>query len=83
MGQSVEVSVPLGGIKQFTFSSTKNMKGENNGYAVHNGWCALYKGGRGPLNVRAVCDRRGGGAINCSNGDVRTVQLPKDQGCAM
>ncbi len=83
MGQSVELSVPLGGIKQFTFSSTKNMKGENNGYAVHNGWCALYKGGHGPLNVRVVCDRRGGGVINCSDSAVRTVQLPNDHDCAM
>lgn len=59
MGQSATVVLQMGGIKQYTFSSTKG------GYATHNGWCALYNGGTGSVTVTATCRNANGAPVSC------------------
>jgi hypothetical protein len=76
MGQPVTVTLPLGGIKQYTFSSTSG------GYAVHNGWCALYNGATGSVTVGARC-RNATGEVSCASPARRTVQIPKDYKCTV
>jgi hypothetical protein len=71
-GQVVNMTLPLGGIEQYTFSST------NGGYAKHNGWCALYNGGTGSVTGKMTCRTSDGKEVYCGGTD-RTVQLPKDR----
>jgi hypothetical protein len=77
MGQSVTVTVQMGGIQQYTFSSTKG------GYAKHNGWCALYNGGTGSVTVTASCRNADGARVPCGLDTRRAIQLPKDYKCTV
>jgi hypothetical protein len=77
MGQSATVMLQMGGIKQYTFSSTKG------GYAKHNGWCALYNGGTGSVFVSASCRNANGAPVSCAVGAKRSIQLPKDYMCTV
>jgi hypothetical protein len=77
MGQSATVTLQMGGIQQYTFSSTKG------GYAKHNGWCALYNGGSGSVTVTAMCRNANGAPVSCGLEARRTIQLPKDYKCSI
>ncbi len=77
MGQSGTLTMPMGGIKQYTFSSTSG------GYAVHNGWCALYNGATGSVTVAATCRHSTGAAVSCASPAKRAVQTPKDYKCTV
>jgi hypothetical protein len=77
MGQSATVTLPMGGIKQYTFSSTSG------GYAVHNGWCALYNGATGSVTVAATCRNSNGAAVSCASPGKKAVQTPKDYKCTV
>jgi hypothetical protein len=77
-GQSMTMTLSLGGIRPDAamFSTTEG------GYAMHNGWCSLYRGGRGPLTVQARCTAANGAGYACSPAAERTVQIPNDGLCA-
>jgi hypothetical protein len=77
VGQSATVTLPLGGIKQHTFSTTAG------GYAVHNGWCALYNGASGSVSVSATCRSANGNAVSCALPGEKAVQIPKDYKCTV
>jgi hypothetical protein len=77
MGQSATVTLAMGGIKQYTFSTTSG------GYAVHNGWCALYNGATGSVTVAATCLNSTGAAVSCAAPAKRAVQTPKDYKCTI
>jgi hypothetical protein len=77
MGQSVTVTLAMGGIKQYTFSSTSG------GYAVHNGWCALYNGATGSVSVAATCRNSNGATVSCASPAKRAIQTPKDYKCTV
>jgi hypothetical protein len=77
VGQSATVTLPMGGIKQYTFSTTAG------GYAVHNGWCALYNGATGSVSVSATCRSANGNAISCAVPGRKAVQVPKDYKCTV
>jgi hypothetical protein len=77
MGQSATVTLVMGGIKQYTFSSTSG------GYAVHNGWCALYNGATGTATVAATCRTANGAAVSCASSGKKAVQTPKDYKCTV
>lgn len=76
-GGSVTVTLLMGGIKQYTFSSTAG------GYAVHNGWCALYNGATGTVSVVATCRNASGAAVSCAAPARRAIQTPKDYKCTV
>jgi hypothetical protein len=77
-GQSVTVTMPLGGIRPDAaiFSTTKG------GYAKHNGWCYLYRGGTGPLTVEARCSAPDGKVFSCGGPAKRMVQIPQSADCS-
>lgn len=77
VGQSVNLILPMGGIKQYTFSSTQG------GYAVHNGWCALYNGGTATVLGSIKCRTAEGAEASCGVSGERTVQMPKDGHCSV
>ena len=77
MGQSATVMLQMGGIQQYTFSSTKG------GYAKHNGWCALYNGATGSVTVAATCRAPNGAPVSCASPARRTIQIPKDYKCTV
>ena len=77
MGESATVMLQMGGIKEYTFSSTKG------GYAKHNGWCALYNGGTGSVTVAAMCRNSSGAPVSCAASARSAVQMPKDSKCTV
>ena len=77
MGQSATVTLQMGGIRQYTFSTTSG------GYAVHNGWCALYNGATGTVSVVATCRNASGAAVSCAVSAKRAIQTPKDYKCTV
>ena len=75
-GRSLTMILPMGGIKQYTFSSKEG------GYAVHNGWCYLYNGGSGSVLGSLKCQGPNGTQVSCGAGGELKVQMPKDSNCS-
>jgi hypothetical protein len=75
-GQSLNLVLPMGGIKQYTFSIPQER------YAVHNGWCALYNGGTATASASTTCRNSFGERVSCGVGGERTIQMPKDANCS-
>jgi hypothetical protein len=74
VGRSITVNLTLQGIKQYQFSTT------DGGYAVHNGWCALYNGGDATVSASMTCHAEHG-ATGCAAAAERKLRLPTGASC--